>query len=104
MWIDMEQCTDSTESRQLSAHTKLRHVGGNRTYRRRSTAAASPASYTRPVAANPIYRLWVCARDDTFDIKDDSSNRGNADAGLYSPSTETALTFDPTADQEHDNK
>ncbi|TNN84175.1 hypothetical protein EYF80_005502 [Liparis tanakae] len=41
MWIDVEQCADSTESRQLSAHTRLRHVDGNRASRRPSTAAAS---------------------------------------------------------------
>ncbi|TNN86896.1 hypothetical protein EYF80_002651 [Liparis tanakae] len=72
MWIDVEQCTDSTESRQLSEHTKLQHVDGNHTYWRPSTAAASPASYTRLEAAASIYKLWVCARDDTFDVTDDS--------------------------------
>ncbi|TNN64891.1 hypothetical protein EYF80_024889 [Liparis tanakae] len=45
MWIDVEQCTDSTESRQLYADTRLQHVDGNRTHRRPSTAAASPTNY-----------------------------------------------------------
>ncbi|TNN29800.1 hypothetical protein EYF80_060051 [Liparis tanakae] len=67
-WIDVKQCADSTESRQLYADTRLQHVDGNRTYRRPSTAAASPTSYSRLAAATSIINSGSALRVLTCDV------------------------------------
>ncbi|TNN83236.1 hypothetical protein EYF80_006569 [Liparis tanakae] len=45
MWIDVEQCADSTASRQLYADTRLQHVDGNPMRERQSGSSTPSAVY-----------------------------------------------------------